>query len=114
MLYFEDVSSGGGTTVQRILMRTIERLVGAHNKIPGMPIEPLTRQGATLSYGRRGRPSHPSLRDDTAYRRDDRRGTGIRARGPLQPLVFPLGFFDPLAGFYFIGAVLEDYPDTMW
>ena len=30
--------------------------------------------------------------------------------GSLQPLVFPLGFFGPLAGFYFIGAVLEDHP----
>lgn len=30
--------------------------------------------------------------------------------GPLQPLVFPLGFFGPLCGFYFIGAVLEDRP----
>jgi len=30
--------------------------------------------------------------------------------GPLQPFVFPLGFFGPLAGFYFIGAVLEDHP----
>lgn len=30
--------------------------------------------------------------------------------GPLQPLVFPLGFFGPLCGFYFIGAVLEEHP----
>jgi hypothetical protein len=30
--------------------------------------------------------------------------------GPLAPLVLPLGFFGPLAGFYFIGAVLEEYP----
>jgi len=30
--------------------------------------------------------------------------------GILSPLVFPLGFFGPLSGFYFIGAVLEDTP----
>lgn len=30
--------------------------------------------------------------------------------GPLEPLVFPLGFFGPLCGFYFGGAVLEDHP----
>lgn len=30
--------------------------------------------------------------------------------GSFQPLIFPLGFFGPLSGFYFIGAVLEDYP----
>lgn len=30
--------------------------------------------------------------------------------GPLTPLIFPLGFFGPLAGFYFIGGVLEDHP----
>ena len=30
--------------------------------------------------------------------------------GPLTPLIFPLGFFGPLAGFYFIGGVLEDAP----
>jgi hypothetical protein len=29
---------------------------------------------------------------------------------PLTPLIFPLGFFGPLAGFYFIGGVLEDAP----
>lgn len=29
---------------------------------------------------------------------------------PLTPLVFPLGFFGPLSGFYFIGAVLYDDP----
>lgn len=28
----------------------------------------------------------------------------------LTPLVFPLGFFGPLSGFYFIGAVLESDP----
>ena len=30
--------------------------------------------------------------------------------GPLTPLIFPLGFFGPLSGFYFIGGVLEDNP----
>jgi len=30
--------------------------------------------------------------------------------GILSPLVFPLGFFGPLAGFYFIGGVLEEFP----
>lgn len=30
--------------------------------------------------------------------------------GPLSPLVLPLGFFGPLCGFYFIGAVLEGNP----
>lgn len=30
--------------------------------------------------------------------------------GPVQPLVFPLGFFGPLCGFYFVGAVLEEHP----
>jgi hypothetical protein len=29
--------------------------------------------------------------------------------GSLQPLVFPLGFSGPLAGFYFIGAVCENH-----
>lgn len=32
---------------------------------------------------------------------------------PLTPLIFPLGFFGPLCGFYFIGAVLEENP-TYW
>lgn len=27
--------------------------------------------------------------------------------GPVQPLVFPLGLFGPLCGFYFLGAVLK-------
>ena len=30
--------------------------------------------------------------------------------GPLTPLLFPLGFYGPLTGFYFFGGVLEDYP----
>lgn len=30
--------------------------------------------------------------------------------GPLTPLIFPLGFFGPLAGFYFTGGVLEEFP----
>lgn len=30
--------------------------------------------------------------------------------GPLRPLVFPLGLFGPLSGFYFIGGVLEEHP----
>lgn len=29
---------------------------------------------------------------------------------PLSPLIFPLGFFGPLSGFYFIGAVLQERP----
>jgi hypothetical protein len=34
----------------------------------------------------------------------------IVVRGPLTPLMFPLGFFGPLGGFYFIGGVLEENP----
>lgn len=34
----------------------------------------------------------------------------ILVGGPLAPLVFPLGFFGSLCGFYFIGAVLQDDP----
>lgn len=34
----------------------------------------------------------------------------ILVGGPLEPLVLPLGFFGPLCGFYFIGAVLQDDP----
>jgi len=30
--------------------------------------------------------------------------------GPLTPLLFPLGFYGPLSGFYFIGGVLETHP----
>ena len=30
--------------------------------------------------------------------------------GPLTPLLFPLGFFGPLASLYFVGGVLVDYP----
>lgn len=30
--------------------------------------------------------------------------------GPLSWLVFPLGFYGPLSGFYFVGAVLVDRP----
>lgn len=30
--------------------------------------------------------------------------------GPLEPLIFPFGFFGPLCGFYFVGGVLEAYP----
>ncbi|MFB6084424.1 MAG: hypothetical protein ABEJ94_09285 [Halorientalis sp.] len=31
--------------------------------------------------------------------------------GPVQSLVFPLGFFGPLCSFYFVGAVLDDHPE---
>jgi len=34
--------------------------------------------------------------------------------GPLDALLFPLGFFGPLGGFYFVGAVLEDHPNPTY
>jgi hypothetical protein len=34
----------------------------------------------------------------------------IAVGDPLTPLIFPLGFFGPLCGFYFVGGVLEEAP----
>ena len=72
--------------------------------------ESLRRRGTEKQHGRGNRPVNPRYGAGLSVLAIFGAILSILVGDPLSPLIFPLGFFGPLSGFYFIGAALQYRP----